>query len=92
MDEAKKHRARVNITVEFEIVDPTALRSQNLVNSSDGEPVVWNQTDEEAARQVLTDLALNAWMVAASKVGLARSFGCQSHVVPPPGEPQDEPS
>lgn len=84
MDEAKRHRARVQIDVQFEIVDPTALHSYNVTEDSDGELVVWNQTDEEAAMRVLNDLALNAWTEHADKVGLGNGFGLQTRVLESP--------
>ncbi|WP_209326176.1 hypothetical protein [Brevibacterium renqingii] len=82
MDDAMKHNARVQIEVEFEIVDPTALRTHTVTEDSDGELTVWNQTDEEAALRVLTDLAVKAWTSRAGAVGLGHGFGLQTRVLP----------
>lgn len=82
MDDAKKHRAKVQIEVEFEIVDAPSLHSYNITEDSDGEITVWNNTDEEAALRVLTDLATQAWTHNAAKVGLGHGFGLQARVLP----------
>lgn len=81
MDDAKKHKARVRIDVEFEIVDAPSLHGYNITEDSDGEITVWNNTDEEAALRVLTDLAINAWTHNAAKVGLGHGFGLQTRVL-----------
>lgn len=82
MDDAKKHRARVQIDVEFEIVDAPSLHSYNITEDSDGEITVWNNTDEEAALRVLYDLALTAWTQNAAKGGLGSGFGLHARVLP----------
>lgn len=82
MDDAMKHRTRVQIEVEFDIVDATALRTHTVTEDSDGELTVWNQTDEEAALRVLTDLATKAWTSEAGKLGLGHGFGLQGRVLP----------
>lgn len=82
MDDAKKQKARVRIDVEFEIVDAPSLHGYNITEDSDGEITVWNNTDEEAALRVLTDLAIHSWTHNAAKVGLGHGFGLQTRVLP----------
>ena len=84
MDNTTPQRARVSITVEVEITDPTALRAALMTETADGDLIVWNRTDEESAAQVLVNVAMDAWSAAATSVGLGPAIGTQSHVIPQP--------